>query len=61
MNQQYLMKVAVTVRSDVPVVQFAARGDGFDMDQSFVGDLEGLTVKEKCRNGRSPRRIGIAF
>src|SRR5581483_4043390 len=49
-EQQKLVQIEVPVRTDRPVVQLTARGDGLYVNQSLIGSLQALAVQKKGRN-----------
>jgi len=49
--EQHLSQVAVSVWTDFPVVEAAARGDGLDVNQPFVRRPQRFAIEKEGRDG----------
>jgi hypothetical protein len=49
-DQQDLVQISMPVRADCPIMQLAACGNRFDVDQTLVGGLQALAVQEVGRH-----------
>lgn len=58
-DQEDLVQISMPVRADCPIMQFAACGNRFDVDQTLVGGLQVLAVQEVGRHLMIRRQVSF--